>query len=289
MQKSQPALRILGEKVRYYRKLKGLSQAELAKGICTQATISLIEKRNKVPSMNILLRLINRLGISLEDIVIENHNHIQRTLNEVDTLIRHGDYVEAGEKLKQVRQARLNGEEETKRYFYYQGMVELFVNRDQDEAIYYFGRVLNPLTVNYRDLPAIMATLGLGLAYAEKGTTERARVYIDEALRLLKQIPLTESRYLDIELTIFWHIARIYYELGEYTGALQHIQNGIAIAVKHDSLFLLDELYALRARSLMKLGDAKAPEAYQIALALARVTQSDQLVNALQAELVAAG
>ncbi|WP_125704557.1 helix-turn-helix transcriptional regulator [Lacticaseibacillus daqingensis] len=288
MQKTQPALRILGEKVRYFRKLKGLSQAELAKGICTQATISLIEKRNKVPSMNILLRLINRLGISLDDIVVENHNHLQRALNEIDGLIRHGDYKDAAEKLGQIRQSRLTSEEDTKRYFYYEGMVELFVNRDQDEAIYYFGRVLNPLTTNYRDLPAIMATLGLGLAYAEKGTTDRARVYIDEAMKLLKQIPLTESRYLDIELTIFWHIARIYFELGEYTGVLQHVQNGIAIAVKHDSLFLLDELYALRARALAKISDATAPDMYKIALALARVTQSETLVQLLEADLASA-
>ncbi len=42
MSKTQPALRIMGDRVRYFRKLKGLSQAELAKDICTQATISLI-------------------------------------------------------------------------------------------------------------------------------------------------------------------------------------------------------------------------------------------------------
>lgn len=89
MRKEQQTLRILGDKVRYYRKLKGLSQAELAANICTQATISLIEKRNKVPSMNILMRLIGRLGIQLDDIVVEHHDRVQQLLTGIDFQIQH--------------------------------------------------------------------------------------------------------------------------------------------------------------------------------------------------------
>ncbi|WP_225047569.1 helix-turn-helix transcriptional regulator [Lacticaseibacillus kribbianus] len=288
MKNSQPALRILGERVRHYRKLKGLSQAELANGICTQATISLIEKRNKVPSMNILLRLIDRLGITLEDIVVENRTRVQRTLAQVDTLVRHGDFAQADAKLATIKSPKSLRVEDERRYYYAMGMVQLFLVQNQDEAIYYFGRVLNPLAATLKDLPAIMATLGLGLAYAEKGTTERARVYIDSALQLLETMPLAEGRYLDIELTIHWHVARIYYELGEDQLVLQHVKIGIDSAVKNDSLFLLDEFYALRARALVRIGDAAAPQAYQIALALARVTQSARLIEALEADPISA-
>jgi Helix-turn-helix. len=40
-------MKILGEKIRHYRKLRGISQSELADGICTQATVSLIEKKTR--------------------------------------------------------------------------------------------------------------------------------------------------------------------------------------------------------------------------------------------------
>lgn len=286
MRKDQPALRILGEKVRYYRKLKGLSQAELAKDICTQATISLIEKRNKVPSMNILMRLINRLGVSLDDVVVENHDRTQMALNDIDQLIRHGDYSLAQEALRRVKADKLSTDEDRKRYYYFTGMIELFVNQAPDEAIYYFGRVLNPLESSH-DLLAIMATLGLGLAYAEKKTHDRARVYIEQALHLLEDVPLTESKYLDVELTIYWHIARIYFELKEYQNVLKQATIAIDIAVKHDSLFLLDELYALRARALAALGDAAAGEAFTIAKALARVNQSASLYASLDQQSAA--
>ena len=56
-------MRILGEKVRQFRKRKGMSQKELADGICTQATISLIEKKSKIPSMKIMMKIRIRNSI----------------------------------------------------------------------------------------------------------------------------------------------------------------------------------------------------------------------------------
>ncbi|MFD1393879.1 helix-turn-helix domain-containing protein [Lacticaseibacillus jixianensis] len=282
MNKLQPALRIKGENVRHFRKLRGLSQAELAEGICTQATISLIEKHNKVPSMNILIRIVNRLGVTLDDVVVENQDHIQQALSAVEGKIRHGDYQEAAPLLAKIKQGKLTREEDEKRYYYYAGMVELFEHKDVDEAIYDFGRVLNGSPISYRDVAGIMATLGLGLAYAEKGTTDRARVYIDETVKLLKEVPLNESRYQDVELTMYWHIGRIYFEIGEYRQALGHLQTGIELAVRNDSLFRLPELYTLKAQTLAKLGDDQAGAQRAIALALAQVTHRPKLIAELE-------
>lgn len=39
------------------RKAKGLSQTELAEGICTQATLSRFENNGRVPSLKILIQL----------------------------------------------------------------------------------------------------------------------------------------------------------------------------------------------------------------------------------------
>lgn len=286
MRKEQQTLRILGDKVRYYRKLKGLSQAELAANICTQATISLIEKRNKVPSMNILMRLIGRLGIQLDDIVVEHHDRVQQLLTGIDFHIQHHQYALAAENLSKIRLDKIKNDDDQKRYYYYQGIIELFKNNAPDEAIYFFGRVLSPLVNAERDLFGILATLGLGLAYAAKHTFDRSRVYIDQALRMLKHVPLSDSKYLDVELTIYWHIARIYYELSDFKAVLKYTDLGVREAVKHDKLFLLDELFALQARALKLLGDPDASKSYQIAIAFARVTGSTPLETSLVAEMV---
>ncbi|WP_390410211.1 helix-turn-helix domain-containing protein [Lacticaseibacillus jixiensis] len=288
MHKEQPTLKILGDRVRHFRKLKGMSQADLAKGICTQATISLIEKRNKVPSMNILMQLVDRLGISVDDIVVENRNRAQQLLANVENDVRHSEFASAKADLGKINFDRLGNIDDKKRYYYYKGMVELFAEQAPDEAIYFFGRVLNPMALRERDLTGIMATLGMGLAYAEKGAHDRARVYIDQALEMLKTLPLKEAKYLDVELTIYWHTARIYFELKEYPAVLKHVGKGIQVAVAHDSLFLLDELYALRARALNAMGDAQASQEYDIAKALARVNQSTALLELLDREMASA-
>ena len=129
MRKEQQTLRILGDKVRYYRKLKGLSQADAI----------------------------------------------------------------AADNLSKIRFEKIKNEDDQKRYYYYQGIVELFKNNAPDESIYFFGRVLSPLVNSERDLYGILATLGLGLAYADKHTFDRSRVYIDQALRMLKHVPLSDS------------------------------------------------------------------------------------------------
>lgn len=281
MSKLQPALRIKGENVRHIRKLRGLSQAELAEGICTQATISLIEKRNKVPSMNILIRLVNRLGITLDDVVVENQDRIQQALSAVSETIRRGDYQGAAALLKKVNEKRVTRAEDQRNYFYFAGMIELFVSHNLDEAVYYFGRVLNGTGAAAGDVPGIMATLGLALAYAEQGSAERARVYLDQAVARLKDGPLNEKRYLDVELTVYWHISRIYYELGEDAAALKNTQLGIGLAVRNDSLFLLAEFYMLQARVQTRLADAQAAQSQAIALALARVTHRSELIASL--------
>lgn len=281
MSKLQPALRIKGENVRRFRKLRGLSQAEMAEGICTQATISLIEKHNKVPSMNILVRLVDRLGVTLEDVVVENYDRIQQTLNAVEQQIRRGDDQAAAALLKKVNAKKLTRQQDQKKYYYLAGMCELNVTKDVDEAIYYFGRVLNGVSDSY-DVTGTMATLGMALAYAEQGTTERARAYVEQAVSRLKAAPLNEQRDLDIALSSYWHIGRLYFDLGEDAAALRNVETGIALAVRNQSLFRLAELYTLLALTQARLHDQQAAQSKAIALALARVTKQAELIASLE-------
>ena len=50
------------------RKTSGLSQNELAEGICTQATLSRFENNGHVPNLKILIQLCNRLNLPLGEL-----------------------------------------------------------------------------------------------------------------------------------------------------------------------------------------------------------------------------
>ena len=55
--------------IRAARKKMRLSQVELAEGITTQATISLVENQNRVPNADVLLAILDRLNLDMSEFV----------------------------------------------------------------------------------------------------------------------------------------------------------------------------------------------------------------------------
>ena len=55
----------LGEKIRQARREKGLTQEQLAEGICSPITVSRIENGHQMPSKAILDALLSRLHSSV--------------------------------------------------------------------------------------------------------------------------------------------------------------------------------------------------------------------------------
>ena len=69
------------------RKQLGYSQVALSKGICTQSTLSKFEKDSQVPSLAILTRLCNRLGLTIDDLTRKDASsarYIRNTLDQVE-------------------------------------------------------------------------------------------------------------------------------------------------------------------------------------------------------------
>ena len=58
-----------GKAIRAARKKMRLSQVELAEGITTQATISLVENQNRVPNADVLLAILDRLNLDMSEFV----------------------------------------------------------------------------------------------------------------------------------------------------------------------------------------------------------------------------
>ena len=80
-------MRVAGEKIKTARKKKKLSQAELAKGICTQATISNIENKNVCDSLDIFSSVCLRLDLQVEECIEgSSEKKLESLLNKVEEL-----------------------------------------------------------------------------------------------------------------------------------------------------------------------------------------------------------
>jgi len=116
-------MKILGTKLKEIRKANGLSQAELAAGICTQATISLIEKKGQVPSTKILLSICQRLGVPMTMVIANETDEVHELLDKVQGLLFDGDFKQGEIVIQAISIHELVSADDYKRYYYYQGQL----------------------------------------------------------------------------------------------------------------------------------------------------------------------
>ena len=135
-------MRVAGEKIKTARKKKKLSQAELAKGICTQATISNIENKNVCDSLDIFSSVCLRLDLQVEECIEgSSEKKLESLLNKVEELCFYFKHDEAYDLLKDYPDdiESSNRILETK-FFYYKGITSLLGKKNNSEALFYLHR-----------------------------------------------------------------------------------------------------------------------------------------------------
>ena len=134
-----------GAKFREIRRERGLSQIDLSEGICTQATISLIENSNRIPKLEILNQLVDRLDVPLSAILVVDRLD-NGLLEQITNSMYQNKSGEVNHLLEEIDSNSLDGDDLT-RYYYLMGFKELRQG-NYDDAIYNLGLVLTQLSVN---------------------------------------------------------------------------------------------------------------------------------------------
>lgn len=277
-------MKLRGDVLKQIRRKRGLSQTALADGICTQATISLMEKQNRLPKMDILTAICKRLSIQPERIIENEGNQINEQFNQiVQELVSH-HFEQAEQLLDRMSVKQLNSDFDKQRYYYLLGMVQVH-NHQLDDAIFNFELVLTQFATTSANIYLAMTTTGMALAYYERHDPERAKRLTDRAVRLIDNKKLIGS--LHQWASIYCQLANLYYELGKYEQAAQIAARGVELCRQHDSLFILDELYYARGlaeQGLGKLADAKQSLQIARSISLARKESvvGEQIQTALQ-------
>lgn len=86
----------IGEKIKYYRTQKGLTQKELSCDRITRNMISAIESNKATPSLETLFLISNALGLPVEFLISEDEDPFpyvkQKKMKEIYSLLSLGDY-----------------------------------------------------------------------------------------------------------------------------------------------------------------------------------------------------
>lgn len=259
-------MRLRGDVLKQIRRKRGLSQTALAEGICTQATISLMEKQNRLPKMDILTAICERLNIQPDRIVENEVSGVNDTFNQIIDALTDQEYDLARQLISKISIKSLNSDFDKQRYYYLLGMVQ--ISQDQiDDAIFNFELVLTQFATTSANIYLAMTTAGMALAYLKRDDHERAVCLTDRAVKLIDNKKLIGS--LHQWASINCQIAELYWRLGEPEKALASAQRGIQLCRDRDSLFILDQLYLYVGRAYIAMGEKeKAKQALEVAKSL---------------------
>lgn len=284
---------LLGDLIKAKRLENGLTQAELAAGICTQASISNLEKNQRIPPLMTLLAIGNRLNLNfdeLSDYAIEQENPTSDVFNRVRTLRKQFKLKEAYDLIiEELPLDKLKTYHKKKQYYYYLGITGLLGYNKISEAHYNFNLALSSESEPNLDFYDILTINGIGLAYYFESEEEKARTYFEKSLVQLDQF-MSQMVSLDesIEITkLYYATAKFYSEIKEYSKAVDLCSLGIQVQLDQHVNYELEMLYYEKAFNLAKLNEkSEAEECYYYAAALAKMINNTMVVETIKENII---
>lgn len=270
-------MKLKGEKLKDIRRKRGLSQTALAEGICTQATISLMEKQNRIPKMNILNAICSRLNVEVGTLIQDDDVSMTALFDEISLMLVRHDFKNARKELGQIKVKKLETEFDKQRYYYLLGMEQ--VQNDQvDEAIFNFELILTQFTTMSANIYWALTTVGMARAYEKRGNSDRALKFVQRAVNLIDKKKMAGGRR---QLQILYRdIASLYLELGKPEQAVEMAKRGIDLCRQNESLFLLASYYSLVGQADLKEGkDQEGHDNLVIARSVAIANEEQMVVD----------
>lgn len=276
-------MRLKGDVLKQIRRKRGLSQTALSEGICTQATISLMEKQNRIPKMNILTAICARLDIPVDKIIENDDVSMTSQFDEISLLIVQEDYEEAEARLKKIKVKKLQNDFDKQRYYYLLGVLQVATGQ-VDEAIFNFELILTQFSTMSANIYWALTTVGMAMAYEKRDNEERALKFLQRAVTLIDEKQLTGGKRQWI--IIYRNIADLYLKLKQPNDAMAIAGRGIDICREDLTMFLLSDYYQITAKAAELLADrATALQNFTIAKSLLLINGEEAQAQAVQAEI----
>lgn len=286
----------IGEEIKKIRLEKGLTQAEVAENICTQATVSNLENKGGIPSFSILLKLADKLDMELSNIVehaIERESGYNQVFKEVRDLCSKVRHKEAYELLKStIELDNLETIYEAKLYYYYMGITSLMGLESPSNVIYYFNQVLSSESEKSIDFLDVSATNGIGIAYFMQSENDKALTYFERSLEQLDELfTMIDTLANSPEIAkIYYNSAKFYSAIGEYNKAVNLCNLGIRLLKNEGLAYYLDSLLYEKGFNLMKLGKKeKAGKYYLHSIVMADSNGNKILMDVIKNDVIIYG
>lgn len=284
--------KILGEEIKRMRKVKGMTQADLAEGICTQATVSGIESGRTFPSIDILYYISLRLQVSMdyffEKITFRQEQYVNDTYSYIESLISKSNFEELLE-LTEFELGRTSGykDDSFELYLKWQHTISSYeLDRIKwDICVYKLQNLLNSNHYSIKQqFMNIRIKNSLGNVLAKNEEYNQAVTIFNEILA--EDVKM--EGYHRTKLKVLFNISKVYYEIENYKESHRYAMEGIKLSLHMADMSNLGPLYVQAGQSLFRMGGApeKSMVLYENALFLFKLYNRHDYIKVVK-ELVA--
>lgn len=280
----------IAELILHYRTKKGWSQKQLSEGICTQSVISKIEKAEVSPSVDLFFQLTSKLEIKPQVIIslFNNQTSVEESslMNFPETEFRNMLYYrqyDAIELLLKFQKVIPENKYEELFIEFIKLVLEYNKLNDSKHVLNKFNSLLSRSDeLNFKVLSFRIA-LAIANIYSEIEEYDKANKIYSELLN--KSVNISDD--LELHLQFLYSYSRLLYLQKKYDDALRFNSLSIELSRKNKTLFLLGNVYLMRANILNKKGlISTAIENIERAIILYDIDNDEYLKNLSQSLLI---
>ena len=239
----------IGKKIVQIRKALGFTQKDLAKGICTQALISRIEKGDIYPNASTLYEIANKLGVNLNYFLevgsTPRIDYIEEVENQLTRLRKGLEYEEMMEIVRVEEKNPLfhTNPSHLQLLCWHKGIYEKEVENEGGKS---FETLIYALNLTRNEKKALSERemeilLSMGVIKFSLEQYEEALTFYGRVQNRLKTHPQLND--IRIQTKLLYNIARVHTRLRNDKDALKHCNEGIKWCLEHENMYLLGEFH----------------------------------------------
>ena len=259
---------MLGDIIRSLRKQAGLSQEELADGICSAVSISRIENGVQMPSSAVLDKILDKLGAGtyqICNIYYRNEKQLtfEKNAEEIKQLISQGKLSEANDKLETLKDFAKDDTSNMQYYILLASSIKLYENRDVSEIIFelknalkltksdfnfadFQNMLLSPLEINI--LNALIAAM-----YKNGDILDAIRLG-EELFKSMEKHESKLKEYQVSKINLSFNLAQCMEKEHRYKEALNYCEIAEKLSLNSTEQMLLPEIEFIKAKAYHLLG-----------------------------------
>lgn len=242
--------------IRKWRKLRKMTQKQLADGICNQSEISRLEKGDSYPSIDTLHAISQKLRLPLsyffEVLIHDDVEYMDKIRNEVKNFSSKKDFERLFSFIEDIFSSHSVMHPELQSYLQFHYVVTLYYLKKHDYR-YCVSELYNLINHEVSGLDVLLNVRiknAIATILAENNKFE-------ESTKIFKEIldeNVTSEEHDSIRIKVLYNVGKLQYSQERYEEAYLTTEEGISLSVTRRDMSILGQLYYQKGSILEKLG-----------------------------------